>query len=122
MSLLTLLHSAANNTMIKKIILAVVLVALPLTLAAKGDPASGKEKAKLCEACHGADGHSVDPTYPNLAGQYASYLKQALSDYRSGARTNPIMAGMAAPLSNQDIEDLSAWFASQKGLKDLSIK
>lgn len=108
--------------MIKNTILAVLLISLPLTLAARGDAAAGKEKAKLCEACHGATGKSVDPSYPNLAGQYASYLQQALGDYRAGRRINPVMAGMAAPLSNQDIADLAAWYASQEGLKDLSIR
>lgn len=106
----------------KHAILAILLIASPLTLAAKGDVASGKEKAKLCEACHGADGHSVDPSYPNLAGQYASYLQKALHDYRAGTRINPIMAGMAGPLTDQDIEDLSAWYASQQGLVDLKAK
>jgi cytochrome c553 len=108
--------------MIKNSILTVLLIALPLTLAAKGDAAAGQEKSKLCEACHGADGKSVDPSYPNLAGQYGSYLQKALKDYRSGRRSNPVMAGMAGPLSDQDIEDLAAWYASQKGLRDLSIK
>ena len=107
--------------MIKNIILATLLIALPLTLAAKGDASAGQEKAKLCEACHGATGKSVDPNYPNLAGQHESYLEKALADYRSGRRPNPIMAGMAGPLSDQDIADLSAWFASQEGgLRDIS--
>jgi cytochrome c553 len=108
--------------MIRNTILAVLLLTAPLSLAAKGDPASGKEKAKVCEACHGATGKSVDPNYPNLAGQYADYMVQALNDYKTGARTNPIMAPMAAPLSEQDIEDIAAWYASQKGLVDLSHK
>ncbi len=95
---------------------------LPAELQAAGDPQSGKEKAQVCEACHGATGESVDPSYPNLAGQHESYLVKALSDYRSGARDNAIMKGFAGSLSNQDIEDLAAWYANQDGLKDLSIK
>jgi len=110
------------KTMIRNSILVLLLLSLPLTLAAKGDANSGKEKAKVCEACHGLDGKSVDPSYPNLAGQYESYLHKALGDYRSGRRTNLIMAGFAGPLSDQDIKDLAAWYSSQKGLKDLSIK
>ena len=122
-----LLRLAANDgrrmkTMIKNTILALLMLSLPLTLAARGDANSGKEKAKVCEACHGLDGKSVDPSYPNLAGQYASYLQKALGDYRAGRRTNPIMAGFAGPLSDQDITDLAAWYSSQEGLKDLSIK
>ena len=127
MSLLILLRLAANDgtgmkTMIKNTILALLLVSLPLTLAAKGDTNSGKEKAKVCEACHGLDGKSVDPSYPNLAGQHESYLQKALGDYRAGRRTNLIMAGFAGPLADQDIKDLAAWYSSQDGLKDLSIK
>jgi len=108
--------------MMKPLILAMALVFLPATLMAKGDANSGRDKAKVCEACHGIDGKSVDPTYPNLAGQHESYLQKALGDYRAGRRTNPVMAGFAGPLSDQDIMDLAAWYASQEGLKDLSIK
>ena len=98
------------------------LILLPATGFAKGTATAGQKKATNCEACHGKDGHSADPHYPNLAGQYQSYLIKALSDYRAGRRSNVIMTGFASQLSNQDIEDLAAWFASQHGLKDLSIK
>jgi len=103
-------------------LLFVLLIGAPLSLQAKGNASTGQEKSKVCEACHGATGKSPDPTYPNLAGQHASYLAQALGDYRSGARTNRMMAGPASNLSNQDIVDLAAWYASQEGLQDLSIK
>ncbi|MDT8319228.1 MAG: cytochrome c [Xanthomonadales bacterium] len=100
-----------------------LLLAMPLTAAAAGDPAKGKEKSATCQACHGEDGRTViDPSYPILAGQYASYLVRALQDYRSGERSNAVMAGMSANLSDQDIEDLAAWYASREGLRDLSIK
>lgn len=95
---------------------------LPLTLQPIGNEGAGPEKSRVCMACHGTTGTSADPTFPNLAGQYASYLAQALGDYRSGARTNPVMAGMTANLSNQDIVELAAWFAGQEGLQELSIK
>ncbi|MFC1694935.1 c-type cytochrome [Pseudomonadota bacterium] len=108
--------------MIKNLFIAALLLALPFTAAAKGDAASGKTKAQVCEACHGMDGKSVDPTYPNLAGQHDDYLQKALADYRSGRRKNAIMSGMAAPLTDQDIKDLAAWYSSQDGLKDLSIR
>lgn len=106
----------------KRISLLILLLAMPMALQAGGNAAIGQEKAKVCEACHGPTGKSVDPTYPNLAGQYKSYLAQAMKDYRSGRRTNAIMAGFASNLSNQDIADLSAWYSSQEGLKDLKIK
>jgi len=102
--------------------LASLALIFPITLHADGDPAAGKDKAQVCSACHGPDGKSVDPSYPNLAGQHESYLVKSLADYRAGRRVNAIMAPMAANLSDQDIEDLAAWYASQEGLKDLSIK
>lgn len=80
--------------------------------AATGDAAHGKTIAAPCEACHGADGNGIAPNYPALAGQYQDYLAQALHEYKSGERTNAIMNGMAAPLSEQDVEDLAAYFAS----------
>jgi cytochrome c553 len=103
-------------------LLALLLASLPVSLLAEGSPAAGKEKAKVCEACHGLDGKSIAPNYPNLAGQHEDYLVKALADYRAGRRTNPLMAPMAANLSDRDIEDLAAWYASQEGLKDLSIR
>jgi cytochrome c553 len=112
------------NHALRNTILSLVLAALPLTAAAKGDAAAGQAKAKTltCEACHGPDGKSIAPNYPNLAGQHASYLVKSLADYRAGRRSNPVMGPMAAPLTDQDIEDLAAWYASQDGLEDLAIK
>ncbi|MDG4550473.1 MAG: c-type cytochrome [Candidatus Contendobacter sp.] len=83
------------------------------TLAA-GDPTAGKTKSATCAACHSADGNSAMAQYPKLAGQSADYLLKQLQDYKSGARANPIMAGMVAPLSPQDMEDLAAFYASQQ--------
>ncbi len=79
-----------------------------------GNAAAGKEKAAaVCAACHGADGvKSIDPSYPILAGQYPDYLARALSEYQKGTRKNPIMMGMAAPLTKQEIADLAAYYAS----------
>lgn len=85
-----------------------------------GDPQAGREKSVTCQACHGTDGIAVDPTYPNLAGQYEDYLAHTLRGYRDGTRQNAVMAGMAAGLSDQDIADLAAFYASQEGLEDLS--
>lgn len=76
---------------------------------------AGKAKSAICAACHGATGDGENAEYPKLAGQYESYLAQSLKDYRSGARNNVIMAGFAATLTIDDIEALSAWFASQQG-------
>lgn len=101
---------------------AIMLMGVTAPATADGDPGDGREKAKTCEACHGLDGKSVEPAYPNLAGQYESYLIKALSDYRSGARSDAIMQSFAANLSNQDIEDLAAWYASQEGLEDIETR
>ena len=82
---------------------------------AGGNAAAGKTKAaQVCAACHGADGNKpITPENPILAGQHQDYLLRAMKDYKSGKRNNPIMKGFAAGLSNQDMEDLAAWFASQ---------
>ncbi|MCK7594943.1 c-type cytochrome [Pseudomarimonas salicorniae] len=102
--------------------LLIALAALPMTVAAKGDVEAGKAKSQTCQACHGVDGNGMgDGQYPRLAGQYADYLEKALKDYRSGARPNAIMAGFAGTLSDEDIRDLSAFYAAQSGpLRDLS--
>jgi cytochrome c553 len=86
------------------------------TAAHAADPAAGKEKAKVCAACHGENGVSQAPDFPKLAGQYNDYIVRALNDYKSGARKNPIMAGQVANLKKEDIEDLAAYFSSQQAL------
>jgi len=80
-----------------------------------GDAAAGKAKAaQVCAACHGPEGNKPSaPDQPILAGQHEDYLVKALTDYKSGKRTNPIMKGFASTLSNKDIEDIAAWFSSQ---------
>ncbi|AWB65977.1 hypothetical protein C2869_05765 [Saccharobesus litoralis] len=85
--------------------------------AMAADAAAGKAKAVMCAACHGADGKAQIPTYPNLAGQNEAYLVSAMNAYKKGERTGgqaAIMAGMAAPLSDADIANLAAYFASLK--------
>jgi cytochrome c553 len=100
----------------KRAILFLAALALAGAAQAKGNADAGKAKAaQVCAACHGADGAKpIAPENPILAGQYYDYLVKALGDYKSGKRANPIMKGFAEPLSRKDIEDLAAWFASQK--------
>jgi cytochrome c553 len=86
--------------------------ALPLIASADATPAK-PEKVAVCAACHGENGVAVMPMYPNLAGQYANYIEQALHAYKSGARKNAIMNGQAAGLSDEDIKQLATWFAHQ---------
>lgn len=95
--------------------------AIAMPVFAAGDIEAGKTKSVTCQACHGADGAAkIDPQYPRLAGQYPDYLSRALHEYKSGRRDNAIMAGFSATLTDQDIDDLSAYFSSlPTALKDL---
>ena len=100
-----------------KALLFFVAMAVAGSVHARGNADKGKElvTAKACVTCHGADGAKPSaPDQPILAGQHYDYLVRALRDYKTGARQNPIMKGFASQLSVQEIEDLSAWFASQK--------
>ncbi len=96
------------------IIATATLLMLAPTAFAGGDAAAGKAKAAVCAGCHGPDGNSVNPIWPKLAGQHASYLVKALKDYKAGKRKDPMMAPMVAPLSDADINNLAAYFSSQK--------
>lgn len=81
----------------------------------EGDAAAGKAKSAACAACHGPDGNGgADPSWPKLAGQIPEYLYKQLADFKSGKRSDPLMSGMAAPLSEEDMRDLAAFYASQK--------
>ncbi|MDP3847777.1 MAG: c-type cytochrome [Pseudomonas sp.] len=96
-----------------------LLVSLLLTLGitgmahAAGDAAAGQGKVAVCGACHGADGNSLAPTFPKLAGQGERYLLKQLRDIKSGARAVVPMTGMLSSLSEQDLADIAAYFASQ---------
>jgi cytochrome c553 len=70
--------------------------------------------SQTCVACHGNDGVGILPEYPNLAGQHEDYLLRALQSYKTGVRKNAIMAGMAAPLTEQDIRELARYYSSQR--------
>ena len=100
----------------KLVVIAATCALLGSTTAvlAAGDATAGKSKSATCAACHSPDGNSTNPQYPKLAGQSTDYLLKQLQEFKSGARANPIMAGMVAPLSPQDMEDLAAYFASQQ--------
>ncbi|MEH8016412.1 cytochrome c [Rheinheimera muenzenbergensis] len=94
----------------KYLICSLILAVASPTFAA--DVAAGKTKAAVCAACHGANGISIIPDYPNLAGQKVKYLQSAMKAYRDGERKNPIMSPMASGLSDDDIANISAYFAS----------
>jgi cytochrome c553 len=82
--------------------------------AKKSDAAAGRTKAAACAACHGKEGTSVNPQWPNLAGQQSEYLTTALKSYRSGTRPDPLMTGQAKALNDSDIDDLAAYFAASR--------
>lgn len=80
---------------------------------AQGDPEAGQAKSALCATCHGPDGNSELAINPKIAGQNARYMIKQMQDFKSGARPGPIMAAMVINLSDEDIEDLAAWYAAQ---------
>jgi cytochrome c553 len=80
---------------------------------AAGSKEAGQAKAATCAACHGMDGNSVNPEWPNLAGQHASYIAKQVRNFKAGQRANPLMSPMAMILADQDIDDLAAYYSSQ---------
>lgn len=89
-----------------------VTVDLRRMMPIHGDAAAGAGKAAVCAACHGANGVAIAPNFPNLAGQSATYLYVQLKAFKDGQRSDPVMTGQAAPLSDQDMRDLAAHFAA----------
>ena len=84
------------------------------TLSDAADPKAALARVQqVCAPCHGIDGNSQVADNPKLGGQYPDYLAKALRDYQSGLRKNPVMAGFVDKLSNQDIENLAAYYSSQ---------
>ena len=86
---------------------------LPAFAVADGDPSDGQAKASTCAACHGQDGNSINPEWPNLAGQHEKYIVKALRSYKDGTRDVVLMASQVASLSEQDMADVAAYFSSQ---------
>lgn len=83
-----------------------------------GDAAAGQNKAAACAACHGADGNSVNPEWPKIAGQHAGYAFEQLKAFKQpqgdSPRFNALMHGQVQPLDEQDMKNLAAWFAQQE--------
>jgi cytochrome c553 len=99
----------------KKILIGLSLVLGCAGSALAGDAAAGKDKTLVCSACHGADGNSLVPTFPKLAGQNERYLIKQMHDIKSGARPVPTMAGQLDAMSDEDIANIAAYYASQAG-------
>ena len=104
------IHQSSTCLIIALSILLTAVAGTP-SLAA-GDPKAGHKKALECQTCHGLDGISKLPEAPNLSGQVETYLVKALNDYKSGARANEMMSLVVPSLSDGDIANLAAWYAS----------
>ena len=98
----------------KAFLLAIATVAAFSTQVQAADIEAGKAKAATCAACHGANGISAIPTYPNLAGQKPAYIVQQLKAFKSGERNNAIMKPMATMLTEADMINVAAYYASLK--------
>ena len=98
-----------------KLPIALLLLAGVSCVHAEGNVAAGREKAATCAGCHGEDGNSETPIFPKFAGQHAVYIAKQLHDFKSQKRPNPTMNAISEMLSDEDIEDLSVFYASQKG-------
>ncbi|WP_394173780.1 c-type cytochrome [Thalassotalea litorea] len=98
----------------KKLTLALAASVVFAAPAMAADIEAGKAKSAVCAACHGAKGISAVPMYPNLAGQKEAYIAKQLKDFKAGTRKDPVMAPMAMPLTDEDIANLSAYYASLK--------
>ncbi|MQX51966.1 c-type cytochrome [Alcanivorax sediminis] len=96
-----------------KLFVLMAAAAVTTPALAAGDADAGEAKAAPCAACHGQGGNASIPTYPKLAGQGEEYLVKQLQDFKSGARNNAIMAGQVANMSEQDMQDIAAYYAKQ---------
>ena len=107
-----------RTSLLTALLLAAVAAGSPPAVAqatAKPDLAKAKQTAEtICVACHGADGNSAVPSNPNLAGQGAEYISRQLANFKAGVRVNPVMQGMAASLSPEDMVALGLYFSQQK--------
>jgi len=99
---------------------AIALLAFPVSVTTSADPLvdgsadAGKTKSITCAACHGADGNSVNPEWPSIAGQHAAYTVEQLKAFKTGKRMNPLMTGQAMMLSEEDMRDLAVYYAEQR--------
>ncbi|OUS30050.1 cytochrome C [Thalassotalea sp. 42_200_T64] len=98
----------------KKLALALAATVVMTAPAMAADVEAGKAKSVMCAACHGANGVSAIPMYPNLAGQKEAYIAKQLKDFKSGTRKDPVMGSMAMPLTDADVANLAAYYASLK--------
>lgn len=103
------------NSFAARLVAVAAALALSPVAIAEGDAAAGQAKAATCAACHGMDGNSVNPVWPSLAGQHASYIVDAVNAFKDGTRKDVLMTAQAGLLNDQDLADVAAYFAAQKG-------
>ena len=100
-----------KTTILTSALIAAAMISSP---SFAGDAEAGKAKSTTCMACHGADGVSIAPNYPNLKGQKEAYLVKAIKDFRDGVRSDPTMNAMVATLTDEDIANLAAYYSNMK--------
>ena len=114
------------KNLFKTALISLGLLALAQGAAAAGDAAAGEANAAACAACHGSDGNSLAPNFPKLANLGEKYLIKQMKDIQSGARPVPEMTGQFASMSDQDIDDLAAFFSSKQmqlsGAKEIEVQ
>ncbi len=103
-----------GTMMIKKIIVLSISLAFSTFALAEGSASAGKNKSASCASCHGDNGNSMVSTFPKLAGQHENYLIRQLQDFKDGFRNAPMMVPLAMALSDQDVDDIAAYYATQK--------
>ena len=105
-----------NQSVLKVLVLAVAVATLPVAAQPKGDAVAGKQKTQMCQGCHGIEGwRTAFPEVfhvPRIGGQHEAYLVSALKAYKSGDRNHPTMRAIAGGLSDKDMQDLAAFYAS----------
>jgi len=98
----------------KLLVTLIALFSLSNIALAQGNIEAGKAKSATCAACHGVDGNSPSNLYPKIAGQHPSYIEKQLAQFKNGERNDPVMMSMVMGLSNQDMQDLAAYFSAQE--------
>lgn len=104
---------SAAAAAVAAVITTLALSVLPTSAQAAGSVEAGQAKAIVCAACHGVDGNSLNPEWPSIAGQNEAYLVRILQAFRKGERSNVLMSAQATALTDQEIADLAAFFASR---------
>ena len=91
----------------------ILLLIAPISFSMAGDVEAGKSKSIVCSACHGQDGNSINPLWPSLAGQHKQYTIHTLRAYQNGTRVDAVMQAQVMALTEQDIEDIAAYYNAQ---------